>query len=187
MNTDAEGTQETITTVSAPSITTYQKGSNVTGMDEYSAGNIYVIVGDGSSSYDLTVGTNANLYTVTVEAGAVQGITESTVANAIENGTKDDPTNPTSWTVIDANDKELVVTLVATTADDKLTPLINNSIPAADAPNGKEITGIYGASFEATAGTSTKYYVFEYIYEDTSVSPSETKKLYKVIKVAPGS
>lgn len=181
VNTNAEGTQETITTVSAPSITTYQKGSNVTGMDEYSAGNIYVIVGNGSSSYDLTVGTNANLYIATVEEGAVQGITESTVANAIENGTH----SGSAWTVTDANDKDLVVTLVATNATDKLTRI--TSISATDAPNGKEITGIYGASFAATAGTSTKYYVFEYIYTDTSVSPSETKKIYKVIKVASGS
>jgi len=183
--TDASGKQETITTVATPSITTYQKGSDYATTDEYKAGKIYVVVGDGGSGYELTPGTNANLYTATIDDGAIQGITESTVANALENGVKDNNDNPTSWTVTDANDKDLVVTLVATNAADKLTPI--NSIPDTDAPNGKEITGIYGASFAATAGTSTKYYVFEYIYEDTSVSPSETKKLYKVIKVASGS
>lgn len=176
VNTNADGKQETITTVSAPSITTYQKGSNVTGMDEYYAGNIYVVVGDGTTT--LT-SSNTKLYTATIEDGAAQGITESAVANALENGVKDNNDNPTSWTVTDANDKDLVVTAVATDAADKLTAI--NVIPAADAPGGKDIT-IKGASFAATAGTSTKYYVFEYTYQDTN---SETKKLYKVIKVGP--
>lgn len=174
VNTNADGKQETITTVSTPSITTYQKGSNVTGMDEYYAGNIYVVVGDGGSGYELTPGTNAKLYTATIDDGAIQGITESTVANAIKNGTHSGDT----WTVTDADGKNLTVT-----AASGLTGI--TSIPAADTPNGKAIT-IYGASFAATAGTSTKYYIFEYIYEDTT-DPSNPveKKLYKVIKVGP--
>ena len=57
-----DGVQETITTVSEPSITTYAKGVNVTTNNEYKTGaNIYVVV-EGTPV--LTVGTNANLYTV---------------------------------------------------------------------------------------------------------------------------
>ena len=183
VNVNADGKQETITTVTEPSITTYQKGSNVTGMDEYYAGNIYIIVGDGTTT--LT-SSNAKLYTATVEDGAAQGITETTVANALVNGVKDNNDNPTSWTVTDANDKDLVVTAVGTNATDKLFTEINN-IPAADAPDGRAITGINGAKFSATADTSTKYYVFEYTYVDDITDPSNsvTKHLYKVIKVGP--
>lgn len=80
--TDAQdGTQETITTVADPSITTYAKGTMVTANNEYlTEANIYILVDDGTS---LTVGTNAKLYTAEVEDGAAQGITEETVANAI--------------------------------------------------------------------------------------------------------
>ena len=48
---DATHTQETITTVSTPSITTYQQGSNVVNANEYVAatGPIYVTVNDGNT------------------------------------------------------------------------------------------------------------------------------------------
>lgn len=78
---DEAGVQQTITDFNTPSITTYAKGVV---NDEYTAGDIYVTV-EGTPT--LTVGTNANLYTVTIESGAAQGITEESVANAIANGT----------------------------------------------------------------------------------------------------
>jgi len=83
--TDTEdGTQETITTVSDPSITTYAKASNVLADNEYKSGsNIYIVVNNGVA---LTVNTNAKLYTAEIEAGAAQDITEETVKNAIANG-----------------------------------------------------------------------------------------------------
>lgn len=75
------GSIEYITTVDNHSITTYQNGTEVSSQSEYiSSKAIYVVVDDGTS---LTVGTNAKLYTATVEDGALQGITEETVANAI--------------------------------------------------------------------------------------------------------
>ena len=51
VNAEEDATQETITTVSTPSITTYQKGSNVVNDNEYvaSVGDIYVTVNDGDS------------------------------------------------------------------------------------------------------------------------------------------
>lgn len=51
VNSEEDNTQETITTVSTPSITTYQKGSNVVNDNEYvaSVGDIYVTVNDGDS------------------------------------------------------------------------------------------------------------------------------------------
>ena len=51
VNSEEDATQETITTVSTPSITTYQQGSNVVNANEYVAatGPIYVTVNDGNT------------------------------------------------------------------------------------------------------------------------------------------
>ncbi len=158
-----DGVQETITTVSEPSITTYAKGVNVTANNEYKTGaNIYVVV-EGTPV--LTVGTNANLYTVTLDDGAAQTINEESVANALVNGTKDNDTTPTTWTLTDANTKNMVVTK----ANGLLTAI--TEIAAADSPDGNAIT-VNGAKFTPTAvGT----YVFEYI--------NGTNKYYKIIQV----
>ena len=146
--TDAvDGSQETITTVDDPSITTYAKGTMVTANDEYKTGaNIYIVVDDGTTT--ITPEANATLYTATIQEGAAQGITEETVKNALVNGTQS-PTG--TWTVTDALGKNLVVT--------KTTGLISiSSIDASDAPNGVAIN-VAGARFTpASAGN----YVFEY-------------------------
>ena len=157
--TDAQdGSIETTTTVTDPSITTYAKASDVLADNEYKKGaNIYIVVGAGT---ELT-GENAKLYTATIDAGAAQEITEVTVANALKNGTES-PTG--TWTVTDALGKKLVVTSAT-----GLTAI--TKIPAADAPHGNEIT-VNGATFTPTAAG---YYVFEYIESGV--------KYYKVIKV----
>ena len=154
-----DGVQETITTVAQPSITTYAKGQVVTANDEYTTGsNIYVVVENGTA---LTVGTNANLYTVELEAGAAQTINEASVANAIKNGGAASP-----YVVTDANGKKMTVT--AATGLTKVT-----EIAADDSPTGTAIT-VNGAKFTpSTKGT----YVFEYI--------NGSDKYYKIIKVAP--
>ena len=75
VNSEEDNKQETITTVSTPSITTYQKGSNVVNDNEYQAsvGDIYVTVNDGNAENtpDLANGKlqmltseNAALYTL---------------------------------------------------------------------------------------------------------------------------
>lgn len=83
-----EGNQSTITTVATPSITTYQKGHDIT-KDEYSAADkeIYVMVSDenGALKTDLN---NAKLYTVTTTGTT---ISEATVHDALTIGvTKDE-------------------------------------------------------------------------------------------------
>lgn len=167
MNNEVDGVQETITTVAEPSITTYAKGAVVTTNDEYAAGkNIYVMVNKGGSNVTLaTTGTiNAKLYTVTLEADAAQTINEASVANALANGNQD-PAG--TWTVTDANGKNMVVT-----ANSGLSAAAQ--IPAADAPDGNAVT-INGAVFTGAASTN---YVFEFI--DTA---DGNKKYYKIIKV----
>ena len=144
---DEVGNQETITTVSEPSITTYTKGKVVTANNEYVTGNtIYAAVEDAAvdpSNPTLTVGTNAKLYFVTLESGAAQTITEASVANALVNGT----TNATdkTWTVTDALTKKMVVT---DTESNLLTAI--TQIPAADSPTGADLS-IKGAKFAPAA------------------------------------
>lgn len=155
------GEVETITTVADPSITTYAKSSAVTSNDEYLTGNnIYVTI----PGVDLTT-SNSTLYTATIQAGAAQPINEATVANALANGTES-PTG--TWTVTDANDKNLVVTTVAS----GLT--LATTIAATDAPDGIAVTlANSGVKFTPAAAGN---YVFEY-------TDGSSKKHYKVIKV----
>lgn len=148
---NAEGQQETITTVTEPSITTYQKGSDYATADEYDAndGDIYVVVYDGSEVMTLltenTVPStfiNAQLFTATLLDGATQTITEATVADALKNGTQS-PSG--TWTVAGQMTVTEVSNLLSTVTE----------IPAAD---GGTIT-INGVKFTPTAGMT---YVFRY-------------------------
>lgn len=145
-----DGLQETITTVSAPSITTYQKGEVVTVKDEYLTDKvIYAIVNKDGSNQTLTPGTNAWLYTATLASGAAQSLSEASIDNALANGKYD--SSAKTWTVTDANSKNLVVTL-----SDALSAM--TAIPAADSPSGNELS-ITGAKFTPTAAGT---YVLRY-------------------------
>ena len=149
MNSEADGVQETITTVATPSITTYTKGKVVTDQSEYSTGaNIYVVVDNGTA---LTVGTNAKLYTVTLADGAAQTLNEASIGNALKYGADGTAGGKATKTVTDANGKSLVVTEA-----DGLTAI--TEIAATDAPDGNAIT-VNGAKF---APASAGNYVFAY-------------------------
>ena len=83
VNDEQDATQETITLVSTPSITTYQKGSKVVNNDEYLAatGPIFVTVNDGANlaSGDLqTLTGKVALYTIPA------GHTEAEVVDAFQ-------------------------------------------------------------------------------------------------------
>lgn len=133
MITDVQnGNQATVTTVATPSITTYQKGHDVT-KDEYSAakGDIYVMV-DDIDGKPADLGTNGKLYTVTRSTNGA-AISEATVhdaltigaggsGNASRNGitltdVTSNVTNTTTIPGVDGND----ITLKAGTAA-KFTP-----------------------------------------------------------------
>ena len=161
---DADGTQETITTVDEPSITTYAKGSQVTAKNEYLTGsNIYIVVNNG---IDITAGTDADakLYTATitletpvppaVARPAAQGITEVTVANALAH----------DGSVTDANG----ATLTVTAADGLLSDI--TEIAADDSPTGKVIT-VDGVKFKPTVAGD---YVFEYTVTDENAEKYAT-------------
>lgn len=157
-----DGVQETITTVSDPSITTYLAGKVITENDEYKRialasdptkyHPIYIIVNNGTTNETLVVsgdGINAELYTATVESGAVQGISEESVDNALTHG---DNSTANTWIVTDAKGKKLTVT-----KSDLLQA--STQIDAADSPNGNIIT-VPGAKFVPAATATT--YVFRF-------------------------
>ena len=157
-----DGVQETITTVSTPSITTYAEGKVVTANDEYKKNiPIYVIVNNGTSNETLT--DKANLYTVTLTAGTGAGaspsqpISEASVDNALANGVKDNETTPTTWTATDANKWDLVVT------KSNLLSLVN-VIDAVDSPTGNDIT-IGTEKVAKFTPTDAGTYAFQYLKE----------------------
>ena len=153
-----DGIQETITTVSEPSITTYAEGKVVTVNDEYAASiPIYVIVNDGGSNVTLS-STNAKLYTA-VATDAIQEITEETVKNALRYGVISTTTSTNdTYTMTDADNGTLVVTDVTPTN------WLVKEIDAADSPTGNKVeidgTNTKAAKFTPSAST---IYVFQYI------------------------
>ena len=161
--TDAvDGSQTTITTVATPSITTYQKGHDVT-KDEYSASadepNIYVQVMSESTLKD-DLGTNGQLYTVAKTATAE--ISEATVMDAL---------NIIETTEGDVTTGRNGIQLTKATSDATIT-----AVPGAD---GNDITVDAGtaAEFEPAAGT------YAYVYK---VADGTAGELYTNITVSTG-
>lgn len=166
---EANGLQETITTVSDNSFTTYGYKDNkvTTNGNEYVNGtDIYatVYVPAAGETAAKTVAPQ-KLYTVTLEDGATQTINEASVANALVNGKKG--TDAKTWTVTDYAGKDMVVTEtegVATTVD---------TVPAGPGYTLKvkalKWTGV------VTDPAKETYYAVEY--------DNGTKKSYKIVKV----
>lgn len=163
MNDEANGLQETITTVATPSITTYGyiASSNTVSVDadEYAPGtDIYATVSNSGTSVAPTA-----LYTVTIESGAAQTINEASVANAIKNGAQ--AGDPLTYTVHDANGKNMVVTTATASAT------INAST---EVPTSAD-THITVAAMKWTAGATGTVYAVEYT--------SGGEKHYKIVRI----
>ncbi len=152
-----EHTQSTITTVATPSITTYQKGHDVT-KDEYlaSAGDIYVqVMQDGALKADLD--TKGKLYVVTARAGKT--VTEADVMDALNTyisstGTPLVVTGRNGWVLTDATSTASVDATIT-------------SIPGADG-NNITVTTKTAAKFTPSAGT------YAYVY-DTGTDNADTE------------
>lgn len=167
---EANGFQETITSVSDNSITTYGYKDNkvTTGGNEYADGSdIYATVyvpaaGETAAKTDAP----QKLYTVTLEADATQTINEASVANALVNGTNN--ATDKTWTVTDYAGKKMVVT---ETADGFATTV--TEVPAGPGYTLKvkalKWTGV------VTAPATETYYAVEY--------DNGAKKSYKIVKV----
>lgn len=173
---EQNGLQQTITTDSDPSFTTYGFNSTENKVtvdgDEYKAGtDIYATVHvPGATPKDpATTVAPQKLYTVSItkdpetQKEPAQTINEASVANAIAKGKKDPETNPTKWTVIDANGATMVVT-VATGEE-------VNSVPTED---GRGLV-VNALKWTGAAGT---IYAVEYTNEKTGA------KSYKIVTVS---
>lgn len=166
---EANGLQETITTVSDNSFTTYGYKDNkvTTNGNEYVNGtDIYatVYVPAAGETAAKTVAPQ-KLYTVTLEDGATQTINEASVANALVKGTND--TAKKTWTVTDYAEKKMVVTETTGVASEV------TSVPAGPGytlnVNALKWTGT------VTDPAKETYYAVEYV--------NGTKKSYKIVKV----
>lgn len=169
---EQNGLQQTITTDSDPSITTYgfKDGKVTTDGDEYkSETDIYATVHvPATETKAATTAAPQNLYTVTIEDGAAQTINEASVANALVNGTKDSAANPTTWTVTDANGKKMIVTKAtdATKVD---------KVPTEDGHELSVNALKWKGTVEGTEADAKTFYAVEY--------DNGTKKSYKIVKV----
>ena len=168
---EANGLQQTITTVSDPSITTYgfKDGKVTTTGNEYVAGtDIYATVHVPATGTEAAkTAAPQKLYTVTIETGAAQTINEASVANAIAKGTQN--TADKTWTVTDANHKKMVVTAVA----DGVATIVN-SVPAEDG-HSLDVNALKWTGSVTDPATET-FYAVE--YQDAA-----GKFFYKIVKV----
>ena len=170
LDDEETGKQETITTVSDPSITTYGfKGNDVTtGKDEYEAGtDIYATAfvpaytDKDNIKHEATTAAPQKLFTVTIEEGAAQTINETSVANALKNGKRDETAK--TYTITDASGKNMVIT--------DATGTIVNSVPTKDGHN-------LSVNALKWTGTASTIYAVEYTYGD-----NKDKKAYKIVTV----
>lgn len=175
LDDEETGKQETITTDSDPSITTYgfKDGKVTTNGDEYKSGTeIYATVHvpettqvteTGTTKVPATTAAPQALYTVAIEPGAAQTINEASIANALTK--QPDQTNGNTWTITDANNKKMIITKV-TTGTEKVT-----SVPTEDGHN-LEVNAL------KWTGTANTIYAVE--YTDTN---NNNKKAYKIVIV----
>lgn len=167
---EANGFQETITTVSDNSFTTYGYKDNkvTTNGNEYVNGtDIYatVYVPAAGETPAKTVAPQ-KLYTVTLETGATQTINEASVANALVKGTND--ATAKTWTVKDENGKKMVVTETTGVAT------IVTEVPAGLDYTPLKVKALKWTGVVTDSATET-YYAVEY--------DNGTKKSYKIVKV----
>lgn len=170
LDDEATGKQETITTVSDPSITTYgfKDGKVTTGKDEYETGtDIYATAfvpayTEENVKHDATTAAPQALYTVTIEQGAAQTINEASIANALTKNP--DQTDGNTWTITDANKKKMIITKVTSGTENV------KSVPTEDGRN-LEVNAL------KWTGT-TNIYAVEYTYGDNNA-----KKAYKIVIV----
>lgn len=174
LDDEETGKQETITTVSDPSITTYgfKDGKVTTGKDEYETGtDIYATAfvpettkttETGSIKVPATTAAPQNLYTVTIESGAAQTINEASIANALTK--QPDQPNGNTWTITDANNKQMIIKKVTTETENV------TSVPTEDGHN-------LNVNALKWTGTASTIYAVEYTYG------TNNEKAYKIVIV----
>ena len=162
VNSEEDATQETITTISTPSITTYQKGSKVVDNDEYLAatGDIYVTVNEGDNIVTLT--NKAALYTLPTD----RAYTEAEVVDAL--AMRDD--NAAANTV--KGRSGLVLTKATSTLTDRVEYGADGNVIKIETEQALKFTpaaGTYAFVYTKEAATKTTD-----MYQPVSVQPGES-------------
>lgn len=178
VNSEEDKSQETITTVSAPSITTYQKGSNVVNSNEYVAatGAIFVTVNDGNTENtpDLANGKLVKLTETGNNSAALYTLpkngkyTEADVIAALQ--TQDD--DAADNTIKGRN--QLVLTKAAFTLEDKIEYGVDgNTIDLTKLTGYTTGNTPKAMKFNADASTADTY---AFVYTKTAATGDPTKK-----------
>lgn len=158
MITDVQnGNQATVTTVATPSITTYQKGHDVT-KDEYSAanGDIYVMV-DGKND----LGTKGQLYKVTTsDKGAA--ISEATVHDALTLGAGADGQPSRNGITLTKAKSDATITAIPGVDGNNIT------VTAGAAANFTPAKGTYAYAYKVNDGTASELHTAVTLTGDTA-------------------
>lgn len=163
VNAEEDATQETITTVMTPSITSYQKASTVVNADEYTANgnNIYVTVNEGDALVTLT--GKAKLYTIPA------GKTEAEVVDALS--MQDDDIDPSAPTGSIKGRSGLELTAATST--------LTNSVEFGADGNAISVATDQALSFAPTAATT-----YAFVYTKTAADPANDVVKYQALNWA---
>lgn len=187
---DNDGTQETITTIATPSITTYQNGSKVVNNDEYTVltpdatkkinGHIYVTVNDNANpgalitlNDDPATANGVALYTIPA------GMTEAEVIDAL---TYQDVDDAASGTIKGRSGKVLTnTTKVASAAgiDAANKWILTNTVEFGADGNAIAVGASQAMRFQPAATTT---YAFVYTKTAATTDVTKNKDLYEPIK-----
>lgn len=180
-------TQETITTVSAPSITTYQNGSNVVNKNEYTVltstdplitGEIFVTVNDTENDVtpDLANGNLVTLAGIGVTAAknvqlyiVASGTTEAEVVDALQY----QEVTPTSGSAITGRNK---LELIAPATPNALS--LSSSVTYGVDGNTITLTGNQAAKFVPAANTT---YAFVYTKKAATATTEKFQPVTKTV------
>ena len=185
---DGNQTQETITTIATPSITTYQNGSTVVNNDEYTVltpdetkkinGHIYVTVNDNASpgalitlNADAEAANGVALYTIPA------GMTEAEVVDAL---TYQDVDDTEDGTIKGRSGKVLTKTTKVDAAADindvnKWT--LTNSVEYGANGNAISVEENQALRFQPAASTT-----YAFVYTKTTANSANSKEIYEPIK-----
>lgn len=149
-----DGMQETITTVSEPSITTFgydtTNSKYITENNEYPAGSdVYATIMDGSSVKDFTLYTDVNVYAVTSSDATHFPVTEASLAEALAETST-------------GTDKITATPITASAYDTYLSaaPSEETSVPGVD---GLDITDTHALKLKGVKYVANYVYAVEYI------------------------
>lgn len=162
-----EGTQETITTVATPSITTYSITSDVITNNEYTTSDdIYVIATEDGSLMSMT--GKATLYDIT-KTSAAYAATEAEVLAALNTySTKSGASAPYIYT----GRNSVVLTPVSSSLD-----LSKTTIPTVD---GQTVSVTAGQAALINKSSLAAGHIYAYVFETTSGTPTTTDKVEPV-------